>query len=98
MKSNAGSIDSTTAGLAGIAEILPPPASRHLHLTPELSQDLLLPLADGLLADSPFPGQVVLTAAVPEELADQGTVEVGQAVGEEKWCQFVFPRAGKGAT
>jgi hypothetical protein len=34
---------------------------------------------DDLSADDPFVGQVVLAAAVPEELADQAAVDLGEA-------------------
>ena len=44
-----------------------------IKLPPKISdgQNLLFTLSDSLAADAPFPGQIVLAAAVPEELADQ---------------------------
>ncbi len=54
-------------------------SSRHPHLPPQLEQNLLFTLTDGLAANAPFPRQVVLAAAVPEELADQASVKLGQA-------------------
>ena len=78
-----------------IARIFPVLDSRHPHLPPQLEQNLLFTLADGLAADAPFPGQIVLAAAVPEELADQASVKLGQAAqGGLQACECVCIGSG----
>src|SRR5262249_47786185 len=72
--------------------------SRHPHSTPQLFQDPLFALADGLLADAPLAGQVALAAAVPEEASDQAAVPLGEAVeGGLDPRARVCLRAGPGA-
>ena len=65
-------------------EIFPELASRHPHLPPQLVQNLLFTLSDSLAADAPFPGQIVLAAAVPEELADQASVKGPRSPGSDR--------------
>jgi hypothetical protein len=70
-------------------------SSRHPHLPPQLEQNLLFTLTDGLAADAPFPGQIVRAAAVPEELADQASVKLGQAAqGGLQACECVCIGSG----
>ena len=64
-------------GVEKSPEIVPRPDSRHPGRTPQLLQDLLFPHVDGLLADSPFPGQIVFGPAVSAEDRDWCSTEIG---------------------